>query len=360
MNQPATPPRGRPTMRDVALRAGVGVSTVSRVVSGDVRVSPTRTTAVRDAIVELGFRRNDSARQLRKGATASIGLLIESISDPFYSLINQAVEEVALSRDSLLMSASSTRDAERAKRMILAFCARRVDGLIITPPELMDIDYLRQEMLAGVRMVFVDRPVPGLDADCVITDNIGGAVTAVEHLIAYGHRRIACFTDRRELFTAANRVIGYRQALEAAGIPVDPSLIHAAVDGEYRFAEPLAALLDGPNPPTAIFTANNRATSSILRELSRRAASRGAASQDAASQGAQSRNAESLALVGFDDFELADVVQPGVTVITQDPLTMGRIAAELLFARLDGDTAPAQTVTLRTSLITRGSGEIRA
>ncbi|MBN9152054.1 MAG: LacI family DNA-binding transcriptional regulator [Micrococcales bacterium] len=340
MTPTPSPVSGRPTMRDVARRAGVGVSTVSRVVSGDVRVSPARTAAVRTAIAELGFRRNDSARQLRKGAAASIGLLIESVSDPFFSLITQAVEEVANDRDSLLMSASSNRDAERARKMILAFCARRVDGLIITPPESQSIDYLRQELLAGVRMVFIDRPVPGLEADTVLTDNVGGARAAVEHLIAHGHRRIACFTDRHELFTSINRVLGYRQALEAAGIPIDPSLIHASVNGAYRFAEPLAALLDGPNPPTAVFTGNNRATSTILRELSRRP--------------------ETLALVGFDDFELADVVQPGVSVIAQDPLTMGRIAANLLFSRLDGDSSPVQTITLRTSLIARGSGEIRA
>ena len=333
-----SPTNGRPTMRDVALRAGVGLSTVSRVVSGDVQVSPERTAAVHKAILELGFRRNDSARQLRKGAAASIGLLIESVSDPFFSLLSQAVEEVALGRDSLLMSASSNRDAGRARKMILAFCARRVDGLIITPSEFQEIDYLQEEILAGVRMVFVDRPVPGLEADTVLSDNVGGARTGVEHLIAHGHRRIACFTDRHDLFTSINRVLGYRQALESAGLPVDPSLIHAATNGEYRFSEPLAAMLGGPNPPTAIFTGNNRATSTILRELAGRR--------------------ETLALVGFDDFELADVLQPGVTVIAQDPLTMGRIAAKLLFSRLDGDTGPAQTITLRTSLIARGSGEL--
>ncbi len=335
---PATAANGRPTMRDVALHAGVGLATVSRVVSGDTHVSPSRTAAVRKAIAELGFRRNDSARQLRKGAAASIGLLIESISDPFFSLINQAVEEVALSRDSLLMSASSNRDAEHARKMILAFCARRVEGLIITPPERLGIECLQQEILAGVRMVFIDRPLPGLNADTVITDNVGGARTGVLHLIAQGHRRIACFTDREELFTTSNRVRGYREALESAGIPVDPSLVYA--HGEYLFSDPLKAMLAGPNPPTAVFTGNNRATSTLLREFSLQKVS--------------------LALVGFDDFELADVLQPGVTVIAQDPLSMGRIAANLLFTRLDGDSSPAQTVTLETRLIARGSGEIRA
>lgn len=325
-------------MRDVAALAGVGLSTVSRVVSGDVKVSPARMAAVQSAIAELGFRRNDSARQLRKGAAESIGLLIESVADPFFSLLNQAVEEIALARDSLLMSASSNQDAERARKMILAFCSRRVDGLIITPSETQATDYLQQELDAGVRMVFVDRPVPGLDADTVLTDNVGGARMALEHLISLGHRRIACFTDRHELFTTSARVVGYRGALEAAGIPVDPALIHAATDGEYDFGAPLEAMLGSADPPTAVFTGNNRATITILRELAARRIR--------------------LAVVGFDDFELADVLDPGVTVVAQDPLMMGRVAANLLFARLDGERGTAQTVTLRTSLIVRGSGEL--
>lgn len=337
---PTGSPSQRPTMRDVAARAGVGLSTVSRVVSGDVKVSPARMLAVQKAIAELGFRRNDSARQLRKGAAESIGLLIENVADPFFSLLNHAVEEVALSRDSLLMSASSHQDAERAKKLTLALCARRVDGLIITPSEPQEIDYLQFERDAGIHLVFVDRPVPGLDADTVLTDNAGGARSGVEHLLAQGHRRIACFTDRAELFTSAARLEGYRSALTSAGIPLDPSLVHSARGGDASVQGPLGRMLASPEPPTAIFTANNRATIMILRELAVRR--------------------ERLAMVGFDDFELADVLDPAVTVVAQDPLSMGRIAANLLFARLDGERGPSQTVTLRTSLIVRGSGEIAA
>lgn len=332
-------------MRDVAARAGVGLSTVSRVVNGDVNVSAARTLAVEQAIAELGFRRNDSARHLRMGAASSIGLLLESVSDPFFSLINQAVEEVALVRDSLLLSASSHQDAERAKKMVLAFCARRVDGLIITPSEPQEIDYLRAELRAGVRMVFIDRPVPGLDdddsvaTDTVLTDNAGGARTGVEHLIAHGHRRIACFTDRADLFTSHHRILGYRLALEAAGIPFDPALVFSADDVAENFAGPLAAMLAMAQPPTAIFTGNNRSTVAVLRQLVGRP--------------------DRPAIVGFDDFELADAMTPGVTVVAQDPLAMGRTAAELLFRRLGGEAGPTQTITLGTTLIRRGSGEQR-
>jgi LacI family transcriptional regulator len=327
-------------MRDVAERAGVGLSTVSRVVNGDGSVSAKRTQAVEAAILELGFRRNDSARHLRMGAAASIGLLIESVADPFFSLLNQAVEEVALSHDSLLLSASSRRDAERAKRLVLAFSSRRVDGLIITPSDAQDVSYLQTELAAGVKMVFVDRPVHGIDADTVLTDNEGGARTGVEHLIAHGHRRIAFFGDRANLYTTTNRRLGYTRALEDAGLTVDDSLVYSSEDGRYDFTAALATMLAGRNPPTAIFCSNNRSTVEILREFA--------------------KMPTRPALVGFDDFELADAMTPGVTVVAQDALAMGRTAAELLFARLDGATGPTQTISLGTTLIARGSGEVRA
>jgi LacI family transcriptional regulator len=329
----------RATMRDVARHAGVGLSTVSRVVNGDGSVSPKRTRAVEAAIVELGFRRNDSARHLRMGAAASVGLIIESVADPFFSLINQAVEEVVLGRDSLLLSASSHQDAGRAKRLVLAFSSRRVDGLIITPSDPEDVSYLRTELAAGVKMVFVDRPVRGIDADTVLTDNLGGARTGVEHLIAQGHRRIAFFSDRASLYTTANRKAGYALAMQQAGLPVDEALVYSSDDGRYDFTEPLAAMLAMPGPPTAIFCSNNRATVGVLRELA--------------------KLPKRPALVGFDDFELADAMTPGITVVAQDALAMGRTAAELLFSRLDGATGPTQTISLGTRLIVRGSGEIR-
>ncbi|MEX1079612.1 MAG: LacI family DNA-binding transcriptional regulator [Homoserinimonas sp.] len=329
----------RATMRDVAKHAGVGLSTVSRVVNGDGSVSTKRTQAVEAAISELGFRRNDFARHLRMGAAASIGLLIESVADPFFSLLNQAVEEVVLGRDSLLLSASSHQDADRAKKLVLAFSSRRVDGLIITPSDPQDVSYLRTELAAGVKMVFVDRPVHGIDADTVLTDNLGGARTGVEHLIAHGHKRIALFSDRASLYTTVNRRAGYTQALEHARLPVDPSLINSSEDGRYDFTADLTRMLAMPHPPTAIFCSNNRATVEILRELA--------------------KLPQRPALVGFDDFELADAMTPGVTVVAQDALAMGRTAAELLFARLDGATGPTQTISLGTTLIARGSGEIR-
>lgn len=332
-------PPSRPTMNDVAARAGVGLSTVSRVVSGDTRVSEARSALVRQAIRELGFRRNDSARQLRRGATESIGLVIEDVVDPFFSHLAQAVEEVAFARNSLLLTSSSTRDAERTMRIVLEFCARRVDGLIITPSESDEAEYLREELDAGVPMVFVDRPPPGgIDADSVLTDDFGGARSGVGHLIAHGHRRIACFSDRDSLYSASERVRGYRDSLEVAGITVDPTLIHSATPEAEGFARALARMLAGAEPPTAVFAANNRSTIVLLRELV--------------------RHEMRPALVGFDDFELADAMSPGVTVVAQFPGEIGRTAAEQLFRRIDGARGPSHLTSLRTRLIVRGSGEV--
>lgn len=329
-------------MRDVAALAGVGVSTVSRVVSGDAKVSPKKTDAVRTAIESLGYSRNDAARILRmSAATLSIGLLIEDISDPFFSQVNQAVEEVVLSEDSFLLSASSDRDAARAKKMILAFCARRVNGLIIVPTEPEDdTGYLQREMAAGVAMVFVDRPPSqGIQADSVVSANREGARAGVAHLIAHGHRRIACFSDRGSLYTAQERIRGYTDALAAAGIPVDPLLMHASPTPiQFNLAEPFTRMMRLPEPPTAFFGANNRMTVRLLQQLE-----------------AYERRP---AIVGFDDFELADLLKPGITVVRQDPSAMGTIAARLLFGRLADDRGPIQTISLPTELIPRGSGEI--
>src|ERR1700750_3223320 len=149
--------RGRPTMKDVATRAGVALKTVSRVVNDEPGVTPETASRVRNAINELGFRRNDSARLLRKGQTPSIGLIMEDIGDPFYSALSRAVEDVAHWNGSLLFTGSSDEDPQREQELVLALCARRVDGLIVIPAS-GDHRYLLPEIAAGGVSVFVERP----------------------------------------------------------------------------------------------------------------------------------------------------------------------------------------------------------
>jgi LacI family transcriptional regulator len=328
--------RGRPTMKDVASRAGVALKTVSRVVNDEPGVTPETATRVRNAINELGFRRNDSARLLRKGQTASIGLIMEDIGDPFYSALSRAVEDVAHWNGSLLFAGSSDEDPQREQELALALCARRVDGLIVIPAS-GDHRYLLPEIAAGVASVFVDRPAGLIDADAVLADNVGGTRAGVAHLIRHGHRRIGFIGDAPHIYTAAQRQQGYRDAMTEAGLPVEPSWVSMAKPTQDSVRDALTGMLTGPAPVTALFCGNNRVTVLALRATAGRR----------------------MAVVGFDDFELADLVSPGVTVVAQNPAEMGRRAAELLFGRLTGTRGPAQYIELGTKLIVRGSGEIR-
>nr|WP_203625281.1 LacI family DNA-binding transcriptional regulator [Streptomyces sp. SID9913] len=327
----------RPTMKDVAARAGVGLKTVSRVVNGEPGVTAETERRVQEAIEALGFRRNDSARVLRKGRTASIGLVLEDLADPFYGPLSRAVEEVARAHGALLINGSSAEDSEREQELVLALCARRVDGLVVIPAG-DDHRYLEPEIRAGVATVFVDRPAGRIDADVVVSDNFGGARDGVAHLIAHGHRRIGFIGDMPRIHTAAERLRGYRSAMEDAGIPVAPAWMSLGVTDPQRVRRAAEEMLSGPDPVTAVFAGNNRVTVTVIRVLA--------------------EQARRVALVGFDDIELGDLLRPGVTVVAQDAAALGRTAAERLFRRLDGTLPLAERIELPTRLITRGSGEL--
>lgn len=332
--------RVRPTMKDVAGRAGVALKTVSRVVNGEPGVRPQVIERVHSAIADLGYRRNEGARLLRKGQTASLGLVLEDIGDPFYSTLSRAVEDVAHQHASLLLTGSSDEDPDRERELTLAFCARRVDGLIIIPAS-ENHAYLLPEIAAGTAAVFVDRPPGQIEADTVLSDNRRGAREGVAHLLGAGHRRIGYLGDAPQIYTAARRHEGYLAAMADAGQPVDPSWVTMTPLDRETVAQAMARMTGGPAPVTALFCGNNRATALALREL----------------RGLSAAGVR-LALVGFDDFELADLVTPGTTVVAQDTAGLGRIAAELLFQRLAGDRDPARRIKLPTRLIVRGSGEI--
>jgi LacI family transcriptional regulator len=322
-------------MNDVARTAGVSLKTVSRVVNGETGVSPATIARVLAAIDELQFRRNDIASSLRRQSTsASIGLVIEDLANPFYSLVARAVEDVATERGCLLIAGSSEESPELERQLVSALLGRRVDGLIIVPAA-HEHGYLTQELRAGTPVVFLDRPPTGIEADTVLLDNEGGARAAVSHLIGQGHRRIACVADLSTIWTASERLRGHRSALDAAGIDLDPTLVRLNSHDVSQAERATRELLALPAPPTAIFAANNRNCVGVLRAL-------------------RSAKAE-VALVGFDDFELADLL--GVSVIAHEPAELGRIAARLLFERLDGSMAPPQSVVVPTRLVLRGSGE---
>jgi LacI family transcriptional regulator len=328
----------RPTMSDVARAAGVSLKTVSRVVNRESGVTAETSERVRAAIDSLGFRRNEAARALRQGrVTRTLGLVIEDMANPFYFGIMRGVEEAARRNGLLVIAASSDESGERERELTLALCERRVDGLILVPAA-DDHAYLLPEMRLGVRIVFLDRPPSGIDADTVLVDNVGGADTATSHLLAQGHRRVAMVGDTPTLYTSVQRLQGHRAALERHGVPFDERLVRLGrhdVAAAERAAEELLALDD---PPTAIFAGNNRSTIGVLR--------------------ASAKDGRRIALVGFDDFELAELLPLPVTVVATDSVELGRQAAILLLERLAGGNGRPRTVVLPTTLVPRGSGEI--
>ena len=343
MAQDESPSSQRPTMRDVAALAGVAIKTVSRVVNGVTTVDPAIAARVREAADKLGYRPNLTASNLRRadGRTATIGMLVEDAANPFSAALMRTVENVAAERGVLVLFGSLDESADRERELASALIDRRVDGLVIVPAG-HDHSYLVREQRAGTRFVFVDREPSFLAADAVVADNREGAVNAVEHLLKAGHRRIAYLGDRLSISTAAQRFDGYRQALRLAKITDDDATVWhqtSTVDAAMAATRSLLQLAD---PPTALFTSQNLVTigaSRALRELGL---------QDA------------VAMVGFDDFPLSDMLRPGITVVAQDTEALGRTAAEILFRRLDGDQSPTATHTVPTRLITRGSGEIPA
>jgi LacI family transcriptional regulator len=334
-------PARRSTMREVAAVAGVSLSTVSRVVNG-VEVQAELARRVREAVRLLDYRRDLTASTLRRSdrASATIALLLEDVANPFFSALLRSVEDVAERRGMLVFAGSSDEDPTRERKLAQAFLARGVDGLIIAPTG-GDQSYLARDQRAGVALVFVDRPPRFIDADVVVTDNAGGADAAVSHLVAGGHVRIGFLGDRPEIHTAVERLRGYREALSRHGIGGDPALIRQPLVRADEAFEATRELVLGPAAPTALFTSQNLITIGAVRAL------HALEVQD------------SIAVVGFDDVALADVVSPALSVVAQDPAAVGRAAAELLFARLDGERTPSRQVILPATLVARGSGEIR-
>jgi LacI family transcriptional regulator len=325
----------RPTLRDVAALAGVSSKTVSRVVNDEPFVTADVTARVRSAVRTLGYRRDDRASTLKgERRSATIGLVVADVANPFFSLITRVVENATLAESHLLMTVSSDEDPRREREIIDRLIQRRIDGLLIASAR-HDHRYLKRELAHGMAVVFFDRPSVRLGADCVLLDNEGGARLAVEHLLGAGHRRIALLSDApRDAFTARERYAGYADTLRGAGIDVDERITRfGLVDPEHarRAVEELLALT---KPPTAFFATNNRTAVGAASVLADRV---------------------EIGLVGFDDFELADRLRRAVTVVAYDAADLAGQAVDLLFARLAGSDARPVRRILPTRLVVRAT-----
>lgn len=334
--------RSRATMREVAALAGVSLKTVSRVVNREPGVSEELASRVGRAAEQLDYRPNLTASNLRRSdqRTATVGLLVEDVANEFFAAIHRGVEEVARQRAVAVIAASLDRDPALERDLVSAFASRRVDGLILAPsaPEQ---GYLTTELRSGWPMVCIDRQPRGVAIDSVVTDNFEATVEGVNHLLRLGHRRVAFIGGQSTLGTERDRYRGYRDAMAAAGVIALPEWVHHGAKDSDEAMAIATTMLQLAEPPTAIFSGQNLITMGTVRALRR--------------FGLQHR----VALVGFDDFSVADLLEPAITVVAQDARAIGRLAAELLFRRMANPHEPTATHVVPSHLITRGSGEIR-
>ena len=333
-----------PTLGEVARKAGVGTTTVSRVINGGDGVSPKTLAHVRRIIETLGYMPNQAARTLKGQRTKTIGLLVPSIADPFFSSCAEAVQAIARANDSLLIVTVTANDPRTEMDNLNVLIRHRVDGLILVPAN--SQSPALRDLLNRITMpvVAIDRPVANSSIASVVADNLKGAMAATQHLIGHGYKRIVCLTGESTLYTIRERINGYRKAVEAAHLAC---IIDTSVK-DYKSAEyAIKSLLDAPNPPDAIFALKNSTTIYAFEVL-------------------QSLNIsvpQTIALIGFDDFELASTVRPSISVIQQPVEEIGRRAAEMLFDQLlDENTSSAaasankvRQLKLQTRLIQRHS-----
>lgn len=337
----AVSPRPRATMRDVAALAGVSLKTVSRVVNNEHGVSASKLESVERAIAQLDYWPNLGASSLRRldGKTAAIAAVLDDLANPFAAAVLRGMEDMARARGVLLFAGSNDEDPAREVELVRAFTMRRADALAIIPAG-DDHSYLLNDVRAGTPVVFIDRPPRHLHADAVLADNGGGAAEAVVHLSRHGHRRIGFLGGLSSSATTRERYRGFREAAYTLGLETPESYWTMDLRSPEAIQLATVRMLQQSDPPTALFAGQNQVTAGVIAALQ--------------GLGAQRR----VALVGFDDFPLADRLDPPVTVVSQDATALGRTAASLLFRRLDGEEWTPKYHRLPVSLIRRGSGEI--
>lgn len=316
--------------------------TVSRVINNHARVATATRQRVEAAINELGYVPNALARGLQQGRTRTIALILSDISNPFFTLVARGVEDVAQRHGYTVILGNSDESVEKEWQYMNVMLSNRIEGLLLAATgngSRKTLNFLAQR---GTKFVLIDRDIDGIVADTVVGDNIGGARMLTQHLIKLGHRRIALVNGRREVPTARDRQRGYEEALHTHDIEPQPMLIterNFTREGGGEATQQLLALPPDQRP-TAIFACNNFLGIGVIEAL----------------REARLDVPRDIAVVCFDDIELASVLQPFLTVIAQPARTFGTVATQLLLDRLDGrEESRPRKVVLPAELIVRAS-----
>lgn len=327
------PVPGRATVADVARLAGVSIKTASRALNDHPSVKGSTRSRVLQASTALRFRPNAMARELRRGGRATtIAFVIGDLTNPFYSQVAVGVSAATAELGLTLVMGASGDEPSRERPTVDSMLERRVLALLLVPIA-DDHSYLEGERQLGTPIIAVDRPLSNAASDSVIFDNRGGARSAVLALADAGHRRIGFVGSSSGLYTHRERLYGYHDALLIRGLDQDPALVREDAESIDAAEAATTALLRAETPPEAVFAGNNRAAFGAFRAIQ--------------------RAGTTTALVGFDDFELAEPL--GVSVVSHSPQDMGRMAATLALRRIDALDGVLEQVVLPTQLTLRDS-----
>lgn len=328
----------RPTQRDIAELAGVSITTVSHVVNGTRPVAPETRAAVLQAIEETGYTGDAIARSLVTGGTRSIGVAISLLANPYFAALMQAVEREAASAGYTVLLADTHDTVATEQDTVRALRSRRVDGLLLTPSP-GDGAVISELVSLGAPTVLLDRLTTRTDVDQVGVENIQSTSALTEHLASLGHRGIGLVSGAAGLSTSEERTLGYRLGLGRGGLPWDPTLVACGHSTRQGGAEAARALLTLPDPPTALVVANDAMMLGVLHEV----------------RGRGIRIGAELAVVGYDDVEWSDLVDPPLTTMAQPVEEIGRRAVGLLLARIADPDRASTTLRLPPRLMHRAS-----
>ena len=323
----------RPTVKDVGALAGVSVATVSRALNGLESVDPALRERVLDAVRDLGYRPDGLARGLRRQVNTVLGMVIPDIENPFFTSMVRGAEDAAYKGGYLLMLCNTDENLEKEKAYLDVLLGQNVAGILMVAAdeELSDVQPL---VRWGTPVVAVDRRGQHHPTDAVLVDNIAGSRRATAWLIGQGHTRIATIAGRERTTTGLERLMGYQQALIAAGIALDKDLVVPSdyhIDGGYRAA---AQLLDHGPRPQAIFVANNQMTVGAVAAIS----DRGLVVPD------------DIAVACFDQLPSGASWRDAIATVEQPAYDMGQVAVELLLRRIAGSHTPVSEVRLQPEL----------
>jgi LacI family transcriptional regulator len=322
-------------MKDVAELAGVSITTVSHVVNSTRSVAPETKARVLAAVEQTGYTGDAIARSLVTGGTRTLGVAISLVANRYFAELLRSMEHEITRSGYTLVLADTHDDPATEQAAIRMLRSRRVDGLILTPSPRESGTVLPELRPLGIPVVLVDRLTNAQDVDQVGPENIYASSDLVQHLASLGHRRIAMISGTEGLATTTERVLGYRLGLGRAKLTWDAALV---VSGQPA-AEALGQLLALPEPPTAVVAGNNVALTGVLHECRARGLKVG----------------RDLAVVGYDDVEWAELVDPPVTTIAQPVAEMGHVAVRMLLDRIADPSRKASTARLPTTFVHRNS-----